>query len=118
MSELGVGKEIVTNCSKCSLELAHIIEVMENPTTPLRVKCKTCGSSHKFKVKKAAKAKTTRTRKPRVSSEQKLLNNWEEAMAKAKGETQKYSIKEKFEIGEIVDHPKFGIGVVSSSSKE
>ncbi|MAE58654.1 MAG: hypothetical protein CME69_07225 [Halobacteriovorax sp.] len=115
MSELGVGKEIVTNCSKCSLELAHIIEVMENPTTPLRVKCKTCGSSHKFKVKKAAKAKTTRTRKPRVSSEQKLLNNWEEAMAKAKGETQKYSIKEKFEIGEIVDHPKFGIGVVGKA---
>ena len=115
MSELGVGKEVVTYCSKCGLDLAHIIEVMESPTTPLRVKCKTCGASHKFKVKKAAKAKSTRTRKPRVSAEQKLLNIWEDAIAKAKGESVKYSIKTKFNIGEIVDHPKFGLGVVEKA---
>ncbi len=115
MSELGVGKEVVTHCSKCSHDLAHIIEVMADTTTPLRVKCKTCGASHKFKVKKAAKAKSTRARKPRVSSEQKLMNLWEAGIAKSKGETSKYNIKTKFNIGEIVDHPKFGLGVVEKA---
>ncbi len=116
MSELSVGKEVVTSCSKCKLDLAHIIEVMADSVTPLRVKCKTCGSSHKYKVKKIkAPKKSSGARKPRVSSEEKMLNLWTDLMAKSQGETQKYSIKNKFQIGDVIDHPKFGIGVVEKA---
>ena len=116
MSELSAGKEVVTYCSKCKLDLAHVIEVMADATTPLRVKCKTCGSSHKYKVKKiAAPKKKTGARKPRVSSEEKMMNLWTDLMAKANGDAQKYNIKAKFEIGDVIDHPKFGTGVVEKA---
>ena len=114
MSKLGVGKEIVTNCSKCKLELAHIIVAMRDELTPYKVQCKTCKSTHAFKAPKAAKTTTRKktTRKPRVSAAEKIQNLWDTAMAKQTEPASKYSIKTKFEIGEILEHPKFGAGVV------
>ena len=111
MSKIGVGKEIVTYCSKCKLDLAHVIHVMKDETTPLKVECRTCGSIHSFKEKKApaTKKKTTRTR---VSSAQKQENAWAAGLKKSEGEPVKYSPRTKFEIGQVVDHPTFGQGVV------
>ncbi|EQC44121.1 hypothetical protein [Bacteriovorax sp. DB6_IX] len=114
MSKLGVGKEIVTYCSKCKLELAHIIVAMRDEVTPYKVQCKTCKSTHAFKIKKAATAtrKKSTTRKPRVSAEQKIMNLWDEAKSKQTEDAAPYSIRTKFEIGQFIDHPKFGEGVV------
>lgn len=117
MSNIGVGKEIVTHCSKCKLDLAHIIVVMKDEATPLRVQCKTCNSNHSFKVQKIAAPKRkvgARNSKPRVSAADKLLNIWEAAMKKSK-ETIPYSIKTKFEVGQVLDHPTFGPGVVEKA---
>ncbi|OIQ19727.1 MAG: hypothetical protein BM556_04390 [Bacteriovorax sp. MedPE-SWde] len=112
MSKLGVGKEIVTNCSKCKLELAHLIVAMKDELTPHKVQCKTCKSTHTFKTKKAPAAKKKTTRKPRVSAADKITNAWEAGMSKQDGDLTKYSPKTKFEIGELIDHPTFGSGVV------
>jgi len=112
MSKLGVGKEIVTNCSKCKLELAHLIVAMKDELTPYKVQCKTCKTTHSFKAPKAAATKKKTTRKPRVSAAEKILKIWEGAMSKSKEDPTPYSIRTKFEIGEILDHPKFGAGVV------
>jgi hypothetical protein len=113
MSKLGVGKEIVTYCSKCKLDLAHTIVVMKDDVTPLKVECRTCGSIHNFKAKGSATAKKkTKTRAPRRSAEEKNISLWEEAMSKNETEPVKYSIKSNFSAGQIIDHPKFGQGVV------
>ena len=118
MSDLGVGKEIVTHCSKCKLDLAHLIVAMKDPATPHKVMCNTCKSTHAFKSKKVASPSAARkkaTRKPRVTTEQKIINAWEEAMGKLEGDPIKYSIKHKFEIGDILEHPNFGTGVVDKA---
>lgn len=117
MTQLSVGKEIVTHCSKCKLDLAHIIVVMKDQFSPLRVQCKTCGSNHSFKEKKAPAAKRvasprSTSSKPRVSSEEKLLNIWEAAMKDASKTPVPYSIKTKFIEGQVIEHPTFGPGVV------
>jgi hypothetical protein len=114
MSKLGVGKELVTNCSKCKLELAHIIVAMRDEVTPYKIQCKTCKSTHTFKVKKAPSTATRKktTRKPRVSAAEKIANLWNDAMSKQTDPAVPYSIRTKFEIGQILDHPKFGAGVV------
>ncbi len=118
MSQIGVGKEIVTYCSKCKLDLAHIIVVMKDEKTPMRVQCKTCNSNHSFKEKKVAVAgkvrrtSTGKIAKPRMSSEEKIFSAWEKGMKATKEEAIKYSIKTKFEEGQIIEHPSFGTGVV------
>ncbi|EQC47399.1 hypothetical protein [Bacteriovorax sp. Seq25_V] len=118
MSQIGVGKEIVTYCSKCKLDLAHIIVVMKDEKTPMRVQCKTCNSNHSFKEKKVAVAgKTRRTStgrivKPRMSSEEKIFNVWDKAVKGSKEAPIKYSIRTKFLEGQLIEHPTFGTGVV------
>lgn len=113
MSKIGVGKEIVTSCSKCKLELAHLIVAMRDEVTPYKVQCKTCGSNHSFKVKKVAKRRaTTGTKKKRVTAAEKILNIWEDAMENLDGDPIKYSIKTVFEAGQVIDHPKFGPGLI------
>lgn len=120
MTQLGVGKEIVTHCSKCKLDLAHIIVVMRDQISPLRVQCKTCNSTHSFKEKKEAAPKrrvsaAKGATKPRLSSEEKSLNLWETAMKKNNSAHLEYSIRTKYTQGQIIDHPSFGPGVVDKA---
>ena len=114
MSNIGVGKEIVTYCSKCKLDLGHIIVVMKDAATPHKVQCNTCKSTHSFKAPKTVTKRraSSGTRKPRQTKEEKIINLWEEGIENFSGEPIKYSIKTKFEEGQVINHPKFGPGVV------
>ena len=60
MSQLGVGKEVLSYCNKCKLTLAHIIVTMKSENTIGKVQCKTCGGSHAYKDPSAVKASKTR----------------------------------------------------------
>ncbi len=115
MTEIAVGKEVLSQCSKCKHALAHIIVTMKNEKTIGKVQCKTCEHTHvykdpsKVKLKKAkAKSKTGR----RKSSENSISDIWMEAINKSSSKSQAYSIKNNFIIGDIIDHTKFGPGVV------
>ena len=73
-SEIVVGKEIVSYCTKCKMDLGHTIVAMKG-AVPARVICRTCKSEHNFKVKKGVKEPGTiaagkgTPRAPRVPKE-------------------------------------------------
>ncbi|MFG1500781.1 hypothetical protein ABMA70_11305 [Halobacteriovorax sp. XZX-3] len=118
MSKLGVGKEIVTYCSKCKLDLAHLIVAMKDADTPYKVLCNTCKATHAYKPKKVASPSATRRKAPakkRISTEDKIINVWENALQKLEGEPIAYNIRHKFEVGDILAHPTFGPGLVEKS---
>ncbi|MEC7277928.1 MAG: hypothetical protein VXV96_16525 [Bdellovibrionota bacterium] len=115
MSQLGVGKEVLSYCNKCKLTLAHIIVTMKSENTIGKVQCKTCGGSHAYKDPSAVKASKTRRGKKatkKTASKESISDIWMERVASASSKSQKYSIKTKFELGDIIDHPKFGPGVI------
>ena len=56
-----------------------------------------------------AKVKKKRTKK---SSSQKAKDAWIKGIANSEDESRSYSIREKFEVGEVIDHKTFGRGVV------
>ncbi len=60
----------------------------------------------------ATKKKTTK-RKTK-SSAQSINDQWVEGIATSEADSRSYSIKNKFEIGEVIDHKTFGRGVVKS----
>jgi hypothetical protein len=42
-------------------------------------------------------------------------NDWAAAVADAKGQKRKYAASERFERGELIEHPKFGVGIVTGT---
>jgi MinD superfamily P-loop ATPase len=117
-----VARNIHLMCKKCGVERFHVV-VAHTTASSAKVKCEVCGASSTFKLKKAAKPKkaTTGTAKKRVSkkSEPDSTVVWNEL--KSQIGTDKivpYSMKTKYTLANAIEHPKFGIGFVTSATNE
>ncbi|MFN8369077.1 MAG: hypothetical protein U0T83_00460 [Bacteriovoracaceae bacterium] len=113
MSELQVGKEVVSFCSKCRLNLSHIIVALKENGQVAKVKCNTCKALHSFKDPKRSHdtSRSQTTKKSRATKP--LAEIWESLMKEHKNQSpKKYSMKTKFERGELIEHPNFGTGFV------
>jgi len=117
MTALAVGKEVLSQCNKCKLTLAHIIVTMKTKN-PDKVMCKTCKGTHAFKDPSAAKAKTSVDKivKKSKGHSRKVTESvgelWTKAMSKATNSPQAYSMKASFQAGDVISHPTFGNGIV------
>jgi len=109
------GGDIDAWCTKCKLELGHtIVAMVEN--SPKKVKCNTCNAQHNFRAKPAKRSQTkskSTTRKTR--SKETTYEEYLSRLASAdSANSRKYNTKENFNEDEIIDHLKFGIGIVLS----
>ncbi len=113
---VSVGKEIVSFCTPCKLALAHIVVTMKDEKTPGKVMCKTCKKTHAYKDPKATKKKTTKratTEKKKLDLKKLTDDYWFKTISQSDSATHRnYSIRENFDQGDIIVHPKFGIGIV------
>ncbi|MFW5733927.1 MAG: hypothetical protein ACOCWR_02600 [Oceanidesulfovibrio sp.] len=76
---------------------------------PLRVQCLTCGSNRKYKAPKpATAARKTTSRATKKKAPAKKLD----VSTLAVGDAKPYAIDGVFEVGDIIDHAKFGLGRV------
>ncbi len=91
-------------CGKCKLVLAHTIEAMVG-NKPARVHCNTCKTQHTYRPHAPGTSRPVRARTNRY---QALLQGKDPA------EARKYSSKDRYEPGDIVDHPTFGRGVTTA----
>ena len=105
------GQNIDSYCGKCKLNLDHTIMTMDGEAIS-KVRCKTCGSLHKFKSPLDAQ----KVRKPRAkkgageAATTEIV--WEAGLAAAKGKERDYSMDSRYRIGDIVNHQTFGKGIV------
>jgi hypothetical protein len=115
MSQLGVGKEVLSFCNKCKLTLAHLIVTMKSDTTIGKTTCKTCQATHAYKdpsaVKATKAARGSRVKKKSAPAES-ISDIWMDKIAGATSKSQSYSPKTQFVLGDIIDHPKFGPGYI------
>jgi hypothetical protein len=114
-----VGADVEALCSKCG-DVWHVV-VAKVGEAIVKVQCKQCGGYHRFKSPhgapadkklpsairppkepRAAKAPVERFEKPAVAAD---LNK----------PARPYRASEKFDVGERLDHPSFGQGVVELS---
>lgn len=122
MSELGVGKEVLSFCNPCKATLAHMILSMKTVNEIGKVQCKTCKAIHTYKdpSKISAKKNTTKgasakAAKISIGPKRKsasISDMWLEAVNNSTKKSQAYSIKSQYHVGDILDHPKFGPGVI------
>ena len=110
-----VGTETLAYCTSCKMDLAHIIASMKGDKVA-KVECKTCKKTHAFKApkgittppkKRASKKKSADSQGTTIAAE------WEKLMAAHRDAPFKnYSMKGQFLLGDKIQHPQFGEGIV------
>jgi hypothetical protein len=112
-----VGGDALSYCTKCKMELAHVIVSMLD-SQPAKVICKTCKSEHKFRKApgaRASKSSSTRLSKPSTATQVvRAAEYWEQKMREAKKVGRPYAISDTFQVGDVVEHSKFGPGIVET----
>ncbi|MBU2497991.1 MAG: hypothetical protein KKE57_03755 [Proteobacteria bacterium] len=111
-----VAKTVVTMCTRCEMELNHMVVVHNAEGFVERVKCNTCGSEHKYrrdKEKPPGKIakKTIRTNKGDFTKTfEKLAEKFKEK------EPVPYSMSGSFKNDDVIVHKSFGMGIVTKAS--
>jgi len=105
------GGNIDSWCGKCKLVLAHTIEAMVGDK-PARVHCNTCKSQHSYRPNPPSavprQARQGDAIRGRASRYQSLLKAKNTAVVKA------YSPKDRYEEGDVLEHPTFGRGIATA----
>lgn len=115
MSQLTVGKDVLSYCTKCKLNLGHTIVAMKDAKSIAKVKCNTCGTIQSFKdASQSSKQNKTRTKatSAKPSKVISVSDLWMEKMSSTKKKSTPYAMDGKFAEGDIIDHVKFGPGIV------
>jgi uncharacterized Zn finger protein len=120
-----VARNIHLDCKKCGVERFHVV-LAHTTATSAKVKCEVCGATRTFKLPKAAKApaaKKTASGKPRATKSKKNEPSSADVWADLKTQigTDRivpYSMRQKFTLANAIEHPKFGLGFVTSATNE
>lgn len=110
-----VGGDCLSYCTRCKMELAHVIVSMVD-SQPAKVICKTCKSEHKNRKQPGAggkKSVSARLSKPATATQVvRAAEYWEKKMREAKKVGRPYAVTDTFQAGDVVEHSKFGAGIV------
>jgi len=111
LEKISAGQNIDSYCGKCKLSRDHTIMTTDGEAIA-KVRCKLCGSTHKFRSPLDAQ----KVRKPRAKKGDGEAATteivWAAGLAEAKGKERDYSMASKYRIGDIVNHQTFGKGIV------
>jgi hypothetical protein len=117
-----VGGEVDALCTRCKLTLAHTILAMVGPKI-VRVRCNTCGGDHAYRSAPgttdrptaAARSKAAASSSPRSREKsEKVVISFEEQLAgKDIASAPKYSPKDTYRLDQVIQHPTFGLGLVT-----
>jgi hypothetical protein len=118
----GVGSDVEALCSKCG-DVWHVV-VAKVGDKIAKVQCKQCGGYHRYKSTHGASAEAKLPRAirpekpegeakaPRVSRDPVERFEKPAVAADLSKPSRPYRASEKFDVGERVDHPNFGQGIV------
>jgi hypothetical protein len=113
-----VAKEALAYCTSCKIDLNHIIVAMKGDRIA-KAQCLTCKKEHAYKAPKGITtppAKTAKASKKATKKEdagQPIELEWEKLMAAHREAPLKpYNTKGTFALGDKLNHPVFGDGIV------
>ena len=114
--KFSAGDDVDSYCTRCRLDLGHIIIAMMGEKI-VKVKCKTCGSTHSFRNTGVSRVSSTVRRTG--ASERKATSMvatieaaWQAGIAEAKGPEVPYNMGTAYKAGDVIGHSVFGKGIV------
>jgi hypothetical protein len=112
-----VASEIAAYCGKCKEERTHIVAAMDGDIVR-KVTCSMCGGTHNYKQKAptsaaepaaAAEGVTKKRAGSRRSKDEPTFT------IDPKRPVKSYDMNTNFSAGDVINHPKFGLGAVETS---
>jgi hypothetical protein len=120
---LTAGSEIDSRCLKCKDLTNHTVIAMADDEIA-KVQCNVCGGKHKYRPAKPEKASPVKKKVSKASAakaaaalkEKKAAVSFE-AMFKDRNtaEAKPYAMTATFNNNDIIDHPTFGLGLVTAT---
>ena len=120
---VGVGKDVLTRCNKCELDLAHVV-MAKVAGLVKRVKCNTCKTEHSLRGEAKLAAHKRRAAKPPMTQVVRVKNRvphkpWKELLyGRENEEAPAYSMALELDKNGLVKHPTFGLGIVTELSDD
>ena len=113
-----VAQNVITMCTKCKLQLEHVVLFHSVEGIIEKVKCHTCGSEHKYRPEKSkSPKKAVKTPSSKRTKKLDLTRDFETLTEKFKGKkSMRYSMSGSFKADDMIEHKTFGLGIVISSS--
>jgi hypothetical protein len=121
---MAVGQEIICFCTSCKMDLRHVIVAHKsgNSGAIAKVRCNTCGKIHAYRAnpgEKAAAAASARKRSDAPVREKVQVIpvevEWREQLSTKQGvPSLQYAPTKEFKVGDVIDHPTFGCGIVKN----
>lgn len=118
--KLAVASETLAYCTSCKMDLNSVIVAMKGDRVA-KVQCLTCKKEHVYKAPKGIDTPTAAPKAKRASkkkeTEEELSHSieveWEKLMASHReAPTKSYTVKGSFLLGDKINHPTFGEGIV------
>jgi hypothetical protein len=112
-----VGGEIAAYCGKCKDERTHIVSAMDGDIVR-KVICSMCGGTHNFKQKPTIGASTSASTAEGATKKRGGTRRSKEEQAFSidpKRPIKSYDMNTSFSAGDVINHPKFGLGAVETS---
>src|SRR5215471_1063858 len=106
-----VAGEVDAFCTRCKLTLAHTIVAMVGSKIA-RVRCNTCGGEHAFRTADSASRSTRSSPTP---SRQRTVFSFADRLAQSNpAEATLYNPKLTYVLDQLINHPTFGLGIVTA----
>jgi hypothetical protein len=110
-----VGQELNAYCGKCKEERTHIVAAMDGEVVR-RVTCSMCGGTHNYKLKPAAPANGEATASGAAPAKRRggsrRAKDADSFNIDPKRPVKSYDMNNIFSAGDVINHPKFGLGAV------
>ncbi len=122
-----VAKSFHTQCKKCGADRYHTV-LAHTSSTSAKLQCEICGSKKTYNLKepKSTSSGILRSKASNIGGSAGMkvskskLNHTEfyEDLKTKMSATQNYNMKLSFKLNEGIQHPKFGLGVVTQVYSE
>ncbi len=118
--QLSAGDHVTSKCTKCKDTTNHTIVAMVGDIVA-RVECNTCGGIHNYRdgaTKKRTSKSKSKTGSVKPAKNSRTEAAWENQINEADPDAATpYNIKMSIKVGDLIQHPNFGLGRVIDTIK-
>lgn len=108
-----VAKKVFYPCKKCETDRYQVV-TSHTSLSAARLECEVCKTKNAFKLEESKTAKRSTVPKKGSATNRAAAHvaRWTDLREKTGDKPMPYTMKAEFEVGSVVEHPKFGVGFV------
>ena len=109
-----VAGAIMTRCTKCKMELRHVVLSHNKEGIVAKVKCNTCGNEHRYySEKKRLEIKKKKGEAAKIAKKNREAEEYARLLEKNQDKKEKkYAMTDSYKDNDVIDHKTFGKGII------